>query len=43
LDEKKSLSMIVNGFFSSVVKKLPLEYAWELNKLVELEMEWSIG
>ena len=27
LDEKKSLSMIVNGFFSSVVKKLPLEYA----------------
>jgi len=39
LDEKKSLSMIVNGFFSSVVKKLPLEYAGELNKLVELEME----
>lgn len=43
LDEKKSLSMIVNGFFSSVVKKLPLEYAGELNKLVELEMEGSIG
>jgi len=42
LDEKKSLSMIVNGFFSSVVKKLPLEYAGELNKLVELEMENSI-
>jgi Fe-S cluster assembly scaffold protein SufB len=31
--------MIVNGFFSSVIKKLPLEYAGELNKLVEMEME----
>jgi Fe-S cluster assembly scaffold protein SufB len=35
--------MIVNGFFSSVIKKLPLEYAGELNKLVELEMEGNIG
>ncbi|MEI7920261.1 MAG: FeS assembly protein SufB [bacterium] len=35
--------MIVNGFFSAVVKKLPMEYAGELNKLVELEMEGSIG
>lgn len=43
LDEKKALSMIVNGFFSAVIKKLPLEYAGELNKLVELEMEGSIG
>jgi Fe-S cluster assembly protein SufB len=37
------MAMIVNGFFSPIVKKLPLEYAWELNKLIELEMEWSVG
>jgi len=43
LTKDKAITMIVNGFFSSVIKKLPLEYAWELNKLVELEMEWSIG
>ena len=43
ISEEKALSMIVNGFFASVVKKLPLEYAGELNKLIELEMEWSIG
>ncbi len=43
LTKDKATTMIVNGFFSSVIKKLPLEYAWELNKLVELEMEWSIG
>lgn len=43
LTKDKATTMIVNGFFSSVVKKLPLEYAGELNKLVELEMEGSIG
>ena len=43
LTKDKSITMIVNGFFSSVIKKLPLEYAGELNKLVELEMEWNIG
>ncbi len=42
ITEEKAISMIVNGFFSSVVKKLPLEYAWELNKLIELEMEGSV-
>lgn len=42
IPEEKAIAMIVNGFFSSVVKKLPLEYAWELNKLIEMEMEWSI-
>lgn len=41
--EEKAIAMIVNGFFSSVVKKLPLEYAGELNKLIEMEMEWSVG
>lgn len=43
LTKDKAMTMIVNGFFSSVIKKLPLEYAGELNKLVELEMEGSIG
>ena len=43
LTKDKATTMIVNGFFSSIIKKLPLEYAGELNKLVELEMEWSIG
>ena len=43
LTKDKATTMIVNGFFSSVIKKLPLEYAGELNKLVEMEMEWSIG
>lgn len=42
IEEEKAMAMIVNWFFSSVVKKLPLEYAWELNKLIELEMENSI-
>jgi Fe-S cluster assembly protein SufB len=39
LTEEKAMSMIVNGFFSQVVKKLPLEYAGELNKLIDMEME----
>ena len=42
LSKDKATTMIVNGFFSSVIKKLPLEYAGELNKLVELEMENSV-
>jgi len=37
--EQKAINMIVNGFFSSVVKKMPLEYAGELNKLIDMEME----
>lgn len=43
LDEEKAMSMIVNGFISPVIKKLPLEYAWELNRLIEMEMEGSVG
>jgi Fe-S cluster assembly protein SufB len=40
LDAKK---MIVSGFIEPIVKALPLEYAVELNKLIELEMEGSLG
>jgi Fe-S cluster assembly protein SufB len=43
LSEEKAMAMLVNGFISSIVKKLPLEYAGELNHLIELEMEGSIG
>jgi len=43
IPQDKALAMIVNGFFSEIVKKLPMEYAWELNKLIEMEMEDSIG
>lgn len=42
IEADKATAMIVNWFFSSIVKKLPLEYAWELNKLVDMEMEWSV-
>ncbi len=43
LDEEHALAMIVNGFISPIVKKLPLEYAGELNRLIEMEMEGSVG
>ncbi len=43
LEEQKAMTMIVNGFISPIVKKLPLEYAGELNRLIEMEMEGSIG
>ena len=35
--------MIVNGFVEPFTKELPLEYAVELNRLIELEMEGSVG
>ncbi len=43
LDEEKAKGLIVNGFLDEVVKTLPLEFASELNRLIELEMEGSIG
>ena len=36
-------SMIVNGFIEPIVKELPLEYAVEMNRLIQLQMEGSIG
>jgi len=43
LNEEEARAMIVSGFIEPLVKELPLEYAVELNRLVELEMEGSIG
>jgi Fe-S cluster assembly protein SufB len=41
--ESEALRLIVGGFMEPIVKALPLEYAVELNKLIELEMEQSVG
>ena len=43
LKEQEATTMVVNGFFEAFVKELPLEYAVELNRLVQLEMEGSVG
>ncbi|MDH4157335.1 MAG: Fe-S cluster assembly protein SufB [candidate division Zixibacteria bacterium] len=43
LTEDEARLLIVNGFMEPFTKELPLEYAVELNRLIELEMEGSIG
>ena len=43
LSEEAAAKMIVNGFVEPIVKELPMEYAVELNRLVELQMEGAIG
>lgn len=43
LTEAEAMSMIVNGFIEPITKELPLEYAVELNRLIQLEMEGSVG
>jgi Fe-S cluster assembly protein SufB len=43
LSEEEASKMIVNGFIEPITKELPMEYAVELNRLIELQMEGSIG
>ncbi|MCA1755454.1 MAG: Fe-S cluster assembly protein SufB [Spirochaeta sp.] len=43
MDEEEASMTIVNGFLDPLVKQLPMEYAVELNRLIELEMEGSVG
>lgn len=43
LPEQEAINMIVAGFIEPVMKELPLEYAVELNRLIALEMEGSVG
>lgn len=43
LSQTEATTMIVNGFFEPFTKELPLEYAVELNRLIQLEMEGSVG
>ena len=42
LNKKEATKMIVSGFIDPIVKELPLEYAVELNRLIELEIEKSV-
>ncbi|MEK6811991.1 MAG: Fe-S cluster assembly protein SufB [Nanoarchaeota archaeon] len=42
LNEKEATKMIVSGFIEPLIKELPLEYAVELNRLIELEIENSV-
>jgi len=43
LSEQEAATMIVNGFIDPIVKSLPMEYAIEMNRLIALEMEGSVG
>ena len=43
LSEEDAGKLIVNGFIEPIVKELPMEYAIEMNRLIELQMEGSIG
>src|SRR5215211_6433668 len=43
LSETEASTMIVNGFIEPLVKELPMEYAVEMNRLIQLQMEGSVG
>lgn len=43
LSEPEASTMIVNGFIEPLVRELPMEYAVEMNRLIELQMEGSVG
>lgn len=43
IDEDEATGLIVNGFVDPIVKNLPMEYAVELNRLINLSMEGSVG
>ena len=41
--DEEAMALIVRGFIEPIAKELPLEYAVELNRLIDLEMEGSVG
>ncbi|MCK4635601.1 MAG: Fe-S cluster assembly protein SufB [Candidatus Moranbacteria bacterium] len=43
LSKDKAQAMIINGFFDSIIRKIPLEYSVELYRLINLEMKKSVG
>jgi Fe-S cluster assembly protein SufB len=43
LSEEEAITMVVSGFIEPLVKELPMEYAVEMNRLIHLQMEGSIG
>jgi Fe-S cluster assembly protein SufB len=43
LTEDEAMAMVVRGFVEPIARELPMEYALELNRLIELQMEGSVG
>jgi Fe-S cluster assembly protein SufB len=43
LSEAEATRLVVSGFIEPIVKALPVEYALELNRLIEMEMEGAVG
>ncbi len=43
LAEEEAVSMSVNGFINDLLREFPIEYSAALKRLVELEMEGSVG
>ena len=43
MEEDEAMAMIVRGFIEPIAKELPMEYALELNRLIELQMEGAVG
>ncbi len=43
LSQEQAITMVVSGFIEPLVKELPMEYAVEMNRLIQLQMEGSIG
>jgi len=43
IDEENAINLVVNGFCKEVFKQLPLEFAVEATKLLEMKLEGSIG
>jgi Fe-S cluster assembly protein SufB len=43
LTEDEAMAMVVRGFVEPIARELPMEYALELNRLIELQMEGAVG
>ena len=43
MTEDEAMGMIVRGFIEPIARELPMEYAIELNRLIELQMEGAVG
>jgi Fe-S cluster assembly protein SufB len=43
LSEAEAMSLAVNGFVNDLVREFPMEYSVELKRLIDLEMEGSVG
>lgn len=43
LTEVEAMAMVVRGFIEPIAREIPMEYALELNRLIEMQMEDSVG